>query len=486
MSENLYIGVDLGTTKIKVGIFDTSGCQRSLVSHEFYFANHPLGYLEFDADAYIKIVFESIKKSLTSSTVDTSKIRGMSIASQAQTFVLVGSDDKPIRPAISWLDIRAKKEAIQISELSRKTLNCETDAMASAPKICWIVNNEYEIFKQAKYVLLLPDYLTYKLIGRRITDVRAAESTGLYDRTKSKWIESLLDFCSLKKEMMSEVSLPGEVAGKLRPTIAEKLGLPPETIVAVGAMDQLAGAVGTGNVELGSGSISLGTALAIIVSAKAGQKVKNTVFVRPHPVKELDALLMYVKTAGIVIRWFKENFADSLSYEDLFGRMANIPIGSEGLKCVPHFNGTTTSKFDPSAQGVFSGVSLKHSKYHFARSIVEGLCFMISENLRNIAQSVGEVKFMRAIGGGAKSDVWLQIIADSTGMQIDRPLIMEACCFGAAQFAMVADGVFKDIVEVSTTLYKNEHSFFPDYNAKKCYDELFSEYRNFYRCLGLY
>jgi len=457
----LFIGLDLGTTGVKVGLFDGAGNTVAAASREIRLDTPAPDWAEFDAEDYAERVFDGVREVLAAPGVGAGTVEAIGVSSQAQTFVIVGADGRPLRPAISWLDVRAKAET---EELAR-------------------------ILDRVRRVLVLPDYLIYHLTGRAVSDPVFAGSTGVYDRWGRRWVPELLEACGLDIEAVPEVLRPGEAAGHLTQEAAEDLGLSRDVLVAVGTNDQPAGALGAGNVTVGCGSLALGTALAIIATSDVRVNVPAGVGVSPHPASgEIDgvgalyALLAYAKTAGIVVRWFRDTFAPSQSYEDLFREVASVPIGAAELSCVPHFAGTATPDFNPAVRGAFSGLTLAHGRAHLARALAESLAFTVRENLELLGRAV-RIREVRAIGGGSKSDVWLQMIADATGVPVERPRTNEAAVLGAAELAMVAAGRFATVAEAALGLYAAECRFEPNPANSDAYDDAYRRYRALYESL---
>jgi xylulokinase len=336
---------------------------------------------------------------------------------------------------------------------------------------------------RARRILVIPDYFIFRLTGRGATDPVTAGSTGFYDLREGRWLEPLLDRCGLRPDMMAEVLYAADPAGRLASTAARELGLSEDVLVAVGTNDQLVGAVGAGNVTPGCASASLGTALAIVVTSRKGVGLAGTMGFGLHAVRGLYTVLAFAKTSGIVLRWFRDNFAPALGYEEVFGEAGSVPVGSGGVTCLPHFAGTGTPTFNPAVRGAFSGLELTHTRAHLARAVVESLTFTIRENLDLLAEAAGGVSELRTIGGGARSDVWLQMIADATGVVVERPATTEAACLGAAILAMAAAGRFKSVAEGSLRLYRADRRFEPNPSLRAGYDEAFRRYRALYESL---
>ena len=477
MGKDLYVGVDMGTTVVKAGLFDAQGRQLALATREFHLETPAAGFAEFDADSYIECAFDAVREVIASPDADAHAVRAIGLSSQAQTFVLLGRDDRPLRPAVSWLDVRAEAEAKELSRISLRAGGEAVNAIDSGPKILWLLRHEPAAVKQARRMFVIPDYFIFKLTGRAVTDPATAFSTAFYDWRRGRRLEAIISACALRLDALPEVLLPGEAAGKLSARASRRLGLARDVVVAVGTNDQYAGALGAGNVIPGCASLTLGTALAIVITSEHAGRLPRGVEVSPHPARGLFAVLAYAKTAGIVVRWFRDNFAPSLSYDGLFREAAGVPIGADGLCCIPHFSGMASPTFDPSARGAFAGLTLAHGRAHVARAIIESLSFCVRENLDLLRPAVGGVKELRAIGGGAKSDFWLQMVADVAGVTVERPVTREAACLGAAELAMTATGRFNSVAEAARSLYRAERRFEPDVSVKSAYDSTFERYR---------
>jgi sugar (pentulose or hexulose) kinase len=418
-------------------------------------------------------------------------VAGIGLSSQAQTFVLLDDADKPVRRAVMWLDARAAKEAEEFrqefsAEDSLRHLGRPgVDAIASAPKLRWLRKHEPRTLARARTLLLLPDYVLYRLTGERVTDPVTAGSTGLCHSLRREWWAEAAEFAGVGHLRLPAVKSPGEVAGTLRPQAAGELGLTSGVPCAVGTNDQLTGALGAGNVEAGTVSETTGTALALVLTAPAeGPELPSGVGAGPHPASgRLRYLLAYSKTAGIILRWFRDCFFPGAPYEAIFAKVAEAPIGCDGVTCLPHFSGTATPHFNPEATGAFLGLRLGHTASHLARAIVESLTFDLALNLRLLSEVAGEIGTIRAMGGGARSDLWLQMKADVLGRAVERVTCPEAASLGAAELAMVATGDFGSVAEASLALYRSDRLFTPDRDRGARYAEPLQRYESWYRKL---
>lgn len=490
MAKSLYIGIDLGTTGIKVGLFDEAGEQRAFAVREIQLDTPAPGFAEFDGKAYADAAFDGVREVLAVPGVDADTVRAIGFSSQAQTFVLLDEKGVLIRPAVGWLDVRAEAEAKELTEISKKSGNGTISAISSAPKLLWLRRNEPASINRTAQFLMLPDYLIWRLTGSSVCDPITASSTAAYDRETGKWKSEILEPCGLRVAQMPDVVPSGSPGGNLTRAMAKELGLSESVFAVLGTNDQYTAALGAGNYAPGCASLNMGTALVVVVTAEITEGLPPSVNFVLHPAHDpsrgsgkLVALLAFAKTAGIVLRWFRDGFTPSLSYEELFREAGQIPVGAEGLTCLPHFSGSATPEFNPAMRGAFAGLTLKHGRGHMARALVESLAFTVRENL-DLVGGVVPVKELHAVGGGSKSDTWLQIIADATGVPVERPRQLEAACLGAAELAMAADGRFENVAEASRSLYVVDKRFEPDVSKRTAYDEAHERYRRLYKAVS--
>ena len=311
MAKDLYLGLDLGTTGVKAGIFDESGAVLAFARRETPLETTAPGFAEFDASAYAGTVFSCVRELVSAAAVEAKAVRAVGLSSQAETFVILDGRGQPLRKAISWLDVRAEAEARELTGLLPR--GQEVNAIASAAKLLWLRKHEPETMRRVRRVLLLPDYLIELLAGRAASDPCTASSTGAYDPWERCWNRPLLDACGLDAGMMPEVLDSGQPAGGLMARAAGELGLAAGALVVVGSNDQLCGALGAGNVAPGSASAALGTALAVIRTSSTAAGLPPGVALLPHPAssagRRLYGLLAYAKTCGVVLSWFRDTFA---------------------------------------------------------------------------------------------------------------------------------------------------------------------------------
>ena len=489
MDGRCYLSIDLGTTAVKVALFRTDGALLALSIRELSLSHPAPEQMEIDPRRLWQAVATGTREVLAEARkAGAPAPAGIGLSSQAQTFVLLDERGEPVRPAVMWLDSRAAEEAEEFSrrftpeETLRQIGRRSVTAVASAPKLRWLSKYEPDCLARARTLLLLPDYLLYRLTGERVTDPVTAASTGLFHPFRRRWWPEGLAFAGAQGLALPVVRGPGEPAGRLRAESASELDLPEGILCAVGTNDQLTGALGAGNVEVGTVSETTGTALALVLTA--GPEASPPDLSGPHPAGDhLRYLMAYSKTAGIVLKWFRDHFWPGASYERIFEAIAAVPIGAEGVTCLPHFSGTASPTFNPRAAGAFAGLRLSHTPAHLARAIVEALTFDLRMNLARLKEWAGSVKGIRAMGGGARSDLWLEMKADVVGLPVERVACAEAASLGAAELAMVAAGEFASVREASLALYRSDRTFEPDPSRAARYAEPFERYRELRRRL---
>jgi xylulokinase len=471
---NYYIGIDFGTSAIKTGLFDPCGQLIEFNRQNFNLDKTQNNFVQFDINQYIELAFKGIKS--VSSKLNKSDCLSIASASQAQTFALFDENLNPLYPAISWIDSRALSQVKELKNTFPKYSYFMTD-ISSAPKILWLKKYRSDIFKRIYYIFFIPDYFNFLLTGKRMIDPRTAESSGFYSSEKEQWFEDIIVYCGLRKYMFSQVKSSGEKVGFIKKDIARNLNISSDTIIGIGANDNLAGAIGVANNECGKVSLSMGTALSLTASI-TNPDVINKTSLRPHPVKGLYAALFFTKTSGIIIDWFKNNFLSDISFDEMYNEIIKIPVGAEGICFVPDFQQQKTVKGNSISCGEILGLNLKHNKFHIARSIIEALIYLIMDNIRLI-EKINKIKIIRVIGGGTKSNAWLQMISDATGISIEIPRIKEAACFGAAQLAMCLNKKgTNNIYEISNRLYNADKIIYPDKCKFIQYQKSFTRYKS--------
>lgn len=485
-----FAGIDIGTSAIKAAVFDETGALKGLSVKEYQLLTPADGFVELPAHTYRTLAFEAMREAAKTSGTSPEQIIGISVSSQGQAFVALDKNDHPLRNVIVWLDTRATKEAELLAQsftreqFARTTGVPTISAVSTLPKLLWLRTHEPEVLRRAHRFFLLEDYLIYLLSGERATDPVVAMSTAMYQIEKFAWWPEAFELVGIEMEKFPPIRRSADVAGKILPSVAQELGVSKDALICVGSLDQTAGAVGAGNVDAATVTETTGTALAVVVTTdRIIFDPKLRVITGPHPVPGKWWLLPYAQTAGMAFKWFRDALGNGASYEELAAQAATVSIGAEGLTALPHLTGKACPDFNAAARGAFVGIGLHHTRAHFARAMMECIAFSLQE-LLDVATELGApLKRVRSMGGGARSDFWLQMKADLLGLPIEVPACEETACLGDAIFAMVGTGVWRSIEEASRAVVKIKKTFAPNPKNFAPYREAYLRFLECYRKL---
>ncbi|MBQ6894625.1 MAG: hypothetical protein IJN40_03930 [Clostridia bacterium] len=442
------LGIDIGTTSLKAAVFNDKLEQLTQATVDYTLEASGV-YAEFPAENYWDITKEGIAKA-----TEGLDIEALSIDTQCETLILTDEEGNPVRKAIVWVDNRADEEAKMIeAHFGRKkvyeiTGQPEITATWPASKLLWVKRNEPEVWAKTKKIFLLEDYILYKMTGKFITEKTLQSSTIYFDINTGKWWNEMLDFIGVDSEMLPELYESGVKVGEYN-------GMK----VVTGAMDQVAGGIGAGIIKEGIISEMTGTTMVLFVPTKTiPEFVENSIIPCHYNFDGKYALVLWTSVAGMAFKWFKNNFCEDYEdFNDLTALAEKIEPGSNGLTMLPHLCGSTMPKYNPDAKGGFYGITLEHTRAHFARAIMEAISCMLKSNLDYINIDANEIRLM---GGGAKSPLWNQIKADMTGKTLTTLKNKETACLGSAILAGVGCGIFKS-VEGACSMIKTDQVFKP-------------------------
>lgn len=474
------LGIDLGTTAVKVGLFSAEDGRALAVSTQEYALTSPHeGWAEMDAEAYWRAVVAGVRE--VRHVAPGWRAVSIGLSSQGQTFVLLDNVHRPIRPAVVWLDVRAEGEADELLRaLGPEAWRARTgypfpQTIASAPKLMWLARHERDRWARTRHVAMLPEFIAHRLTGRFACDPDDMASTGVYG--EQGWWDEALRAAGIPGELFGEVVLSGRPIGALTASAAGELSLEPGLPVGAGSNDQLTGAIGAGNVRPGVMSGAIGTAMAIVGTLPGDARKDGALPSFAHAAPELRYALTFTITSGILLKWFRDNFAEGESYETLVHAASSVPPGAEGLTLLPHFAGMATPTFNPSVRGALIGLTLKHGRAHMVRAVMESVGFMVrdsAELLRTGFQC--DWQSLRVLGGATRSPAWVQMIADIAGVPVELPQCSEAAVLGGAILGGVAADVLPGIVEASERFYRPAGVFTPGGNSAE-YREPYERYR---------
>lgn len=494
----MYLTFDVGTTSVKTALYSIEGNQIYKVIKDYSLNSPHVDWYEVEPETYWASVEEGFREIIAKSGTAPADIKSISGCSQGETIILLDSDGSSVRPAIVWYDNRSRKEAdelkviMETGEFYKITGMLEMDPMWSAPKILWVKNNETGVFNRTAKIMLVEDYITYRLTGNFVSSASLLSTSALIDIHKRQYWCKTVDYLGVR-EMLPDIIAEGSIAGKIRPSVADELGISKSTVVVKGSMDQNTSAVGAGNIKPGIITETTGSAMAVAVTSedpvfKEGVRLPF----QPHAIPGKYLVLPFAETAGIVYKWFRDEFAnehksgsaDSESvYERLNAMASTIPPGSDGLVFLPYLAGAAFPENDTYARGVFYGITLRHGKAHFTRAILESIGFLMKKILTHIEQSGIKIEEIRSMGGGARSELWLQIKSDICNYPIVRMEEEETSTLGAALLASVKVGDYSTLEEAVDTMVKTGKRFKPDRKNTDIYDKNYSIYKELYHSI---
>ena len=479
---------DVGTTAMKCCAFDQDFHMLDSVTTE-YSLNTPADHIvEVDPTVYWQGLCASTA-ALFSGKLDAKEIAAVGITTQGETTIVVDEAGQPILPAIVWLDDRADAEADQLTALIGNDRLYRTTGLPSLngavplAKLKWIMDRP-ELKNRAHKVLLLEDYLLYKLTGRFVTEHSLICSTGYYDIMTRCYQQEFLSMVGADVSILPEVLPCGSIAGGVTEQAADETGLVPGTPIVCTAMDQTASAIGSGNITSGTVSETTGTCLTVVATTETPDfDLKVPLQYYTHYDGQYLALA-YNPTAAIVMKWFKDQFiADSDDfctsglnpYTYMSQLAAAVPPGSDGLFHLPHFTGKTMPESCPDMRGCFFGMGLGTTKGHFVRAIMEGVSYMLRENL-DVFRSAGiPISQIRSLGGGSRDKLWCAIKASVTGCELLTCDNEESTSLGAGILAAHAVG-WGDVSSLCAKAVALKDAYVPDAAQQAVYNDLYADY----------
>ncbi len=442
------LGIDVGTTSIKAAVFDEDGRQISSSNIDYTLIAKG-DFVEFEAEKYWTLFKKAIKQAAGDLPVSA-----LSVDTQCETMILADERGNPLCNAVVWLDNRAVEQAgkiekkFGIQKIYTVTGQPEVAATWPACKLLWFKEYKPEIWAKTKKIFLLEDYLLYKMTGKFVTQKTMQSSSLYFDIRSGTWWDEMLDFIGVSPNALPEMKNSGECIGNYE-----------KTAVVTGAVDQIAASIGAGVIEENIISVMTGTAMVIFVTTDKIPPYNPRSKIPCHYSYDGKyCLMLWTTTAGMALKWFKNNFCEELNFKELDKLAAGIPAGSNDLVMLPHLSGSQMPKYNPEARGAFHGITLEHTRGHFVRSIMEAVACMLKENLDYLGADIAEI---RAMGGGASSDLWCQIKADMTGKRLVTLKNKETPCLGSAILAGVGTGVFCSVKEACDKIIKTDKEYVP-------------------------
>ncbi len=477
----LYIGVDLGTSAVKLLLMDGEGKIRKIVSKEYpiYFP-HP-GWSEQNPEDWYEQTMAGLEELL--SDCDKSQVAGISFGGQMHGLVILDQEDQVIRPALLWNDGRTYEECDYLNQVIGKEKLSEYTANIAftgftAPKILWVKNKEPENFARISKIMLPKDYIAYKLSGVHCTDVSDASGMLLFDVKNRSWSKEMLEICGIREEQMAKVYESYEVVGTVKKEIADRLGIPETVKVVAGAGDNAAAAVGTGTVGEGRCNISLGTSGTIFISSeKFGVDKYNALHAFAHADGHYH-LMGCMLSAASCNKWWMDDIIGTQDYSK--EQDAIRKLGENHVYFLPYLKGERSPHNNPNARATFIGMTMDTTRADMTQAVLEGVAFALRDSLE-VAKALGiKIERTKICGGGAKSPLWKKIIANVMNLKVDIIESEEGPALGGAMLAAVGCGEYASVEAAADKLVKITDTVEPEPELVEKYEARYQQFRQIY------
>jgi len=491
-----YIGLDVGTTGCKAMVVDTCGNIVDYCYKEYNLVFPRPGWVEINPSE----VWESVCSVLMRVSLRYgSEVKAMSIASFGEALVFLDKYDRVLDNSIFYSDVRGTDEVDDINqrigkaEVERIT-GMPSNPMYSLNKLLWIMKHKPGLYREAHKIFLFGDYIAYRLTGERRIDYSLASRTMALDISSMSWSFEIFDGFSIDAGKFSTPVPAGTIIGSISSSAAEELGLPKALLVIAGGHDQACAALGAGVINPGEAVDGMGTSECITAAVngpfKGTSLYKNNFCCEPHLCRDTFITLAFNTTAGAVIKWYRDAFESERHRECLADggsiyRLLDSECGEEPspLFLLPHFAGSGTPYMDPFASGALLGLKLDSGKRDIYKAVLEGICFEILVNVELLSECGIEINEITAVGGGARSDVMLQLKSDIMNRPVKTLLAGESGIMGLAMLCAVACGDYPDFKSAAGAVVKTGKVFYPRDEYSKKYREKYEVYKRIYPAL---
>ncbi len=488
------LGIDVGTTGCKIIVFNIEGKILAQAYGEYPLLHSQPGWSELDSH----VVWDKISDCIQSVAQQTKNdpVEAISVASQGEAVTPISKSGEILANTITSFDARTTDIS---NEISQKASKLELMKITGIPlsdittlaKLTWIQRYQPEVFKQTWKFLGYEDFVFYKLGLPPVVDYSLAARTMLFDIIQKDWSEQMLNMINMDSSMFSSTAASGTIIGEIGSDIAKDLGLPQNVVGVTGGHDQPCGALGAGIIDEGDVMDATGTVECIVpVFSKPvlnQQMIDGNFSCYPHVVDGMYVTLGFVSSGGVILRWFRDNFAQyeieqaASSGQDVYDLlMKSMPKDPSPIMLLPHFNGSGTPKMDLESKGAILGLTLGTSKPDMVKSILEGISFEIKHNLMLLDSAGVTINEIRAIGGGAKSEQWLQLKADIFGKKVIALDVSEGVCLGTAILAGTAIGKYPSVRSAVDQLVRIKQVYHPREEIQKKYEERMKVYTQIY------
>jgi xylulokinase len=479
-----FIGIDLGTSAVKILLVDEMGQVLATVTEEYPIFYPKSGWSEQNPDDWFEAVDRGIPKLLKGQKA--ANVSGISFGGQMHGLVILDSADNVIRPCILWNDGRTEKQTKYLNEvigkdkLSQNTANIAF-AGFTAPKILWVKENEPENFARINKIMLPKDYLVYRMTGIHATDYSDASGTLLLDVKNKKWNDEMCAICGIEKSVLPKLYEAYDCVGVLDPYLAGRWGLNKNVKIAAGAGDNAAAAIGTGTVNHGDCNISLGTSGTVFISQDTfSVDKKNALHSFCHATGKYHLMGCILSAASCNAWWMNVLQTDNYAEEQ---KDIDKMLGDNDIYFLPYLMGERSPHNDVNAKGAFIGIRPDTTRKHLTLSVMEGVAFALKDCVEIAKQNGILINKTHICGGGAKSELWRNIIANVLNIPVESPTIEEGPAYGAAILAMIACGVYNNVNQAATAITKVKQTVYPTKEVALKYEQKYTNFKLLYPAL---
>ncbi|MBQ8814257.1 MAG: xylulokinase [Lachnospiraceae bacterium] len=480
---NYYIGIDLGTSAMKLLLMDADGRIYNTVSREYPLEFPKAGWSQQNPEDWREALLAGVPELLAG--FDASRVAGIGCGGQMHGLVVLDEHDRVIRPAILWNDGRTAKQVDYLNdEIGKERLSEWTANIAfagfTAPKILWMKENEPENFEKIAKIMLPKDYINYILTGVHACDYSDASGMLLLDVKNKRWSREMLELCDISEQKMPKLFESYDCIGTVLPEMAEKLGLPENVRVAAGAGDNAAAAVGTGTVGEGGCNISLGTSGTVFISSESFGVDKNNAL---HAFAHADGgyhLMGCMLSAASCNKWLMEDILQTSDYSAEQEAIAEDKLGENHVFFLPYLMGERSPINDTNARGTFIGMTMDTARADLVQAVLEGVAFAIRDSVE-VAKDLGiEITRSKICGGGAKSKLWKRIFANVLNVELQCPESEQGPGMGGAMLAMVACGAYADVKRVCEKMVRVASVVKPEPELVTKYENRYQQFKKIY------
>lgn len=480
------IGVDLGTSAVKLLLVNQMGEVVHEVSKAYPLIQEKTGYSEQDPEEWVTQTTKGLSELVATFEGDPSDIEGISFSGQMHGLVLLDADNRVLRNAILWNDTRTTQQCKEIyDKVGRDKFISITKNLAlegfTLPKILWVKENEPAIYKKAKSFVLPKDYLRYRMTGQLQMEYSDAAGTSLLDVSSKQWSEEICEKLEINPSICPPLVASYDKVGTITNDFANETGLSPDTAVFAGGADNACGAIGSGILSEGKTFCSIGTSGVVLSYETSGDKdYEGKVHYFNHSAPDAFYTMGVTLSAGHSLNWFKNVFAEGEDFDTLLKEVGSVPVGSNGLLFTPYLVGERTPHADATIRASFIGMDSSHENKDFTRAVLEGITFSLNESIDMFRKNGKKIDTIYSIGGGAKNEEWLQIQADIFNAKIVKLKSEQGPGMGAAMLAAYGSGWYPSLEACASQFLEEYEAYEPIKENVSKYKKLFSIYKDIY------